>query len=114
MKKLLSIALLLFITVSVSAQKTSKWIDKKAKVVSQDMKKVLSLSDEQTTAMYDIEVEKLVAIYEAKKKNGGKNISNDAHKALIAPFVAKQTEVAGGRKKMNAYYVYMKEKRAKK
>ncbi|WP_152287228.1 hypothetical protein [Flavicella marina] len=113
MKKLLSIVAILFFAFSVSAQKTPKWIDKKATDVSQDMKQFLELDDAQTKIMYDQEVKKQMAIYEAKQANGGKKVSNEVFKEICAPFVEAQTEVAGGKKNMNKYWAHVKEERAK-
>ena len=113
MKKLFSIAAVLFFAFSVSAQKTPKWIDKKATSISQDMKEFLSLDDAQTKIIYEEEVKKQLAIYEEKKANGGKKPSKEKYKEICAPFVAAQTEAAGGKKKMNKYWAHAKEERAK-
>ena len=113
MKNLLSIVVVFFFAFSVSAQKTPKWIDKKATAVSQDMKEFLSLDDSKTKRMYDEEVKKQLAIYEAKQANGGKKPSNEEFKKICAPFVEAQTEVAGGKKQMNKYWAHAKEERAK-
>tara|TARA_B100000809_G_scaffold265985_1_gene326683 strand:+ start:25811 stop:26014 length:204 start_codon:yes stop_codon:yes gene_type:complete len=67
--------------------------------VSQDIQTVLELSDEQTAKMYDEEVKKLMTLDKAKANNGGKNLSKEVRKVTIAPYVASQTEVAGGNKK---------------
>ena len=98
-KKLVSIIFVAFLTFNVCAQKTPKWIDHKAAIVSQDIQTVLELSDEQTAKMYDEEVKKLMTLDKAKANNGGKNLSKEVRKVTIAPYVASQTEVAGGNKK---------------
>lgn len=113
MKKLFSLVAVLFFTFSVSAQKTTKWIDKKATAISQDMKEFLSLDDAKTKIMYDEEVKKQLAIYEAKEANGGKKPSKEKYKEICAPFVAAQTEAAGGKKEMNKYWAHAKKERAK-
>ena len=113
MKKLLSIVAILFFAFSVSAQNTPKWIDKKATAVSQDMKQVLGLDEAQTKVVYEQEVKKQLAVYEAKQANGGEKLSKDAYKEICAPFAAVQTEAVGGKKNMNKYWAHVKEERAK-
>lgn len=113
MKKILNFAFVIFLTFNAFAQKTPKWIAKKATNVSKDMQAVLSLTNEQSTKMYDEEVKKMLAIEKFKNDNGNKKPSNDEFKKIITPFVNTQTKIAGGKKRMNQYWAYKKEKSPK-
>lgn len=114
MKKILSLVLFVFLSFNAVAQKTPKWLAKKATEASQTMKTVLSLNDEQTKKIYNLEVNKLIAIAKYKKENGGKKPSNVDFKVLIAPFVDAETEIVGGKKQMNKYWAHLKAEKAKR
>jgi hypothetical protein len=113
MKKILSVAFVIFLTFNLCAQKTPNWIAEKATNMSIDMQIAMSLNDVQTTKVYDEEVNKMLALEKFKKENKGKKLSNKEFKTIITPFTIVQTEVVGGKKRMNQYWAYMKEKRAK-
>ncbi|MDG1804916.1 hypothetical protein [Flavicella sp.] len=113
MKKLLSIVAVFFFAFSVSAQKVPEWINKRATVMSQDMKTFLSLDDAHTKIIYDEEVKKQLALLEVKKANGGKKPTKEVFREITAPFITVQTEAAGGKEQMKKYKVHAKEEREK-
>ncbi|MBV1887686.1 MAG: hypothetical protein KUG51_00180 [Urechidicola sp.] len=111
MKKSIFTILVLLLTVNISAQKGSP--EKSAKKVADEMTKVLSLNDDESKKVYEIQLDKFTQVRAVKAQNGEdkekskaaiKKVTSNTQDSLIDVF---------GEEKMSTWKAHVKANKKK-
>ena len=112
MKKSIFTIVVLLLTVSMAAQKGNP--EKSSKRVADEMTKVLSLTDDESAKVYEIQLDKFKRNQAIKAKNGGDKEKSKAEIKKVTSNTQDNLIDVFGKEKMSAWKAHVKANKKKK
>jgi len=112
MKKTVFTLLVLFISISITAQKGGP--EKPAKKVADEMTEVLVLNDTESKKVYEIQLNKFRSVQAAKKEHADNKDAIKAETKIINKGVQKELLTVLGSGKMSTWKAHVKANKKKK